>query len=344
MIPDFLTSNQKLSQTFADGLKEILEHEGLGVLVLVFANSVMKPGLYEALKQPLLERFNKSQETYRDLIMSGRKINDSDDDMLVFLKMLMVGYENIKLVEMKKQGVWELQFNHLRGFRPPRNSGSNTKGNHQPYNENGFHFNKPFLRKETIWHGQIAGKVVDLLYNKFPFLENHMLLVPEREHNASQYLTEDDHLFIWELCQQLADKINGWGIGYNSYGAYASVNHLHFQPFVRELPLPIEDPQWQHNGGDINYPVNVEVFTDLNESWKQLDKLNREGCSYNLLYRANKLYIINRRHQSEYKHSPWTAGFAWYEACGGTVTFNDEDYSSIDTKVFEEELKKLNSN
>ncbi len=319
----------------------MLQEEGLGVLILVYANAVMNHELYHQLEPALKQRFDHYQTLYHKLLSEGRRSIDPDDDLFVFLKMVITGRDRIKLVESRDEKGWELQFNHIRGFRPPRGADKGVNGNYAPFNENGFHFNKPFLRKETLWHGVLAGRQVDLLYNKFPFVENHLLLVPERERNAPQFLTKIDHNYIWNLSSELGEKIKGWGVGFNGYGAYSSINHLHFQAFAREKPLPIENPQWSHNGGEQPYPLAVLVYSDPVLAWEAIDSLHNDQQCYSLLYRKDRLYLIPRRCQSEYKHEQWTSGYAWYEVCGGVVTFNTNDYLELKSQDIQAEFQKL---
>ena len=107
------------------------------------------------------------------------------------------------------------------------------------------------MEKEIFWSGTLEGKRVDLYYNKYPFTQGHGLLVPEREQENPQLLTESYHHYLCQTASAMATTLPGSGFGYNSYGAYASVNHLHFQMFLREQPFPIEQPQWSHNGCSI---------------------------------------------------------------------------------------------
>jgi hypothetical protein len=143
------------------------------------------------------------------------------------------------------------------------------------------------------------------------------------------------------LTQAMAEHLSGVGFAYNSYGAYASVNHLHFQMFVRETPLPLSHAQWRHNGGAEDYPTDCEVYGTAAEAWERLEALHRDEISYNLIYLPGRLYCLPRKTQGSYAHSPWTSGFAWYEAAGGITTFNRTDYDSLDGSRIRQELRKL---
>lgn len=334
-------SPEHLHRAFASGLERMLQHEGLGVFILVCANAGFDPQLWLTLEEKLQQRFVRHAEEYRSALQEGYSLSDADDDVMVFLKMLAIGFESLQLTERRKAGVWELQFNQLRAFRPPRMAHKRVTSLHEPFDENGFHFNKPFLRKECFWQGELEGREVELLYNKFPFVDNHALLVPQREHNAPQYLTRDDHHYLWRVCKALGAGLPGVGFGYNAYGAFSSVNHLHFQMFLRNTPLPVQAPLWQHNGGERAYPASCERFTDVEQAWRRIDALHRANTPYNLLYEPGALYCLPRRMQGSYQHAEWTGGFAWYEMCGGAVCFNRRYFEELDECAIEAELSML---
>jgi ATP adenylyltransferase/5',5'''-P-1,P-4-tetraphosphate phosphorylase II len=317
------------------------QHQGLGVFILVCANAGFDPQLWLSLEEKLRTRFFHHAGEYREALQEGSDLPDADDDVMVFLKMLAIGFEALQLTERRKVGPWELQFNQLRSFRPPRMAHQKVDSLHSPFNENGFQFNKPFLRKECFWSGELAGREVELLYNKFPFVDNHGLLVPQREHNAPQFLTHDDHRYLWGVCEQLGETLPGVGFGYNAYGAYSSVNHLHFQMFLRQAALPVQDPKWQHNGGAVPYPSTCTRFSDVEQAWQYIESLHQDNTAYNLLYVPGEIYCMARRMQGSYMHSEWTGGFAWYEMCGGMICFNRQQYDSLDEETISGEFAKL---
>jgi hypothetical protein len=210
-----------------------------------------------------------------------------------------------------------------------------------PFDPNGFNFNKPYLRKEVFWSGELLGKEVELLYNKFPFVPLHGLLVPDRRARLPQLLSSSYHHYVWSLAETLGAGLPGLGIAYNSYGAYASVNHLHFQLYVRPTPLPIEQGCWRHNGGTLDYPLSCQVFSSPGAAWSHLEALHERNISYNLIYQPGRLYCLSRRRQGSYQHVPWTSGFAWYELTGCITTFSRSDFETLDGLAIEQEMRKL---
>ena len=342
MASDIFASEAEFRKAFVSGLEQMLsEHDGLGVFILVMANALIAPEIWNHLDPELHRQFDENAERFRSALTQGETVNASDDDTLVFLKMMVVGYKNLPPIEQHKLNNWEMQFNTLRAFRPPRNANLEISSNHAPFNDCGFHFNRKFLRKEAFWEGELEGRFVELLYNKFPFVENHILLVPEREHCAPQFLTNGDHNYIWRLTNKLGERLPDIGIAYNSYGAFASVNHLHFQLFIREEKFPVESANWSHNGGSEPYPVELLIVDNIEDAWEKISELHRQEKSYNLLYRPGHIYIIPRKRQGSEGHAAWNSGITWFELCGEFVCFNRDSFSSLTADEITTEIAKV---
>lgn len=338
------TSHEHLCETFEQGLRELLqEHGELGVFILVLANAVFDQGIFEHLGPMLEEKFDHLAQAINQCTASeeGCDPNIPDDDLEVFRSLIQLGFENIHPPEYRQVGPWEVQFNQMRSFRPARISKTEINGIGLPFDKNGFHFNKKFLRKEILWEGEVGGRTSSLFYNKYPFVPLHGLLVPERMLGWPQLLDRLWLEYLWKITENMGSTVPGIAFAYNSYGANASVNHLHFQMSVREKPLPVTADFWEHNGGDLFYPVDCYRFTSLNGAWRFIEELHGRETNYNLLARPGELYCIPRNRQGSYSHSSWTEGFAWYELCGGVTTFNREDFESLRAVEISEELALL---
>jgi hypothetical protein len=340
-VPPEFASPGAYRQAFADGFVRMLgQHESLGTYILAMANATQDPTLWQMLERRLEERHYHLAALITTALRQGRRLSEPDDDLLVFLKLVAIGFGAAGLAERREIGPWEAQFNPLRALRPPRASGARAEGSAPPaFARAGFQFNQPFLRDEILWEGALRGREARLLYNKFPFAELHGLLVPDPDRELPQLLTPALHGWAWEVTLPLGASLPGFGLAYNSYGAGASVNHLHFQSFLRGHPLPVEDLRWAHNGGGEAYPAACQVFDDLFAAWAALDELHARGVPYNLVYRPGRLYLLPRRPQGGCRHAPWAAGHAWYEMAGGAVCFNREDFRALDASAIAAELR-----
>ena len=316
-------------------------HEGLGTFILAQANGNFDPRVQERLAGSLKERFDRLSRRYVQALREGAPIADADDDWSVFSRLMTIGRDALQPTRFRRVGPWELQFNPLRFLRLGRIAATRVTGLSKPFDPDGFHFNKPFLRKEAFWSGEIDGTPVDLLYNKFPFAPLHCVWAPDREASMPQYLTEDRHHHVWAVTEAMGEGMPGVGFGYNAFGAFSSVNHLHFQLFVRERPLPVQEARWGHNGGDTAYPTTVLRHEDPHEAWDCIQDLHAESTTYNLLYFPGHLFICPRRYQGGYAHSNWTRGYSWYELGGGTTIFNRADFERLGAADMAAELARL---
>jgi hypothetical protein len=336
------TSLAALEHGFADGLAAMLEnHRGLGVYILALANAAYDETLWTQLSPALSARHAELAAAVTDTLRRGRKLTEPDDDVLVFLKLHAIGFDHLEKVQSRRAGPWDVMFNPIRALRPPRISGMTFEGLLRPFDPTGFHFNKPFLEKEVLWQGDLAGKPARVLYNKFPFARLHGLLVPEPLRETPQYLTPELHGWAWHLCAHAG--VPGLSLGYNSTGAGASVNHLHFQSFIQTRPLPVQDPHFVHNGGNVPYPLPSGRFTEPADAWFELDRLHQQNIPYNLIYGRNCMQLIARVPQDNAKLSAQSRGYGWSEMAGAVTLFSREGFEGLNAVEFEAELASFAS-
>ncbi|QFY89829.1 hypothetical protein D5125_10180 [Magnetovirga frankeli] len=339
--PHPFASQKDLRQAFSQGLLRLLdEDEGMGAFILALANAHAEPGRFDALEARLLPRYRQLSEDCRRSLAAGEPINAPVDDLLVLLKLMALGYDRLPAPEQRRAGPWQLQFNLLRSLRPERAGGEQINQLLRPFNPAGFHFNKPFLASETFWRGEFLARPIALLYNKFPFMPLHGLWVPEAEQCLPQYLTESLHYHAWACCLELSGRIPGLGLGYNSLGAGASINHLHFQLFL-EAGLPLEDPSWRHNGGPHAYPLPCRRFDRPESAWQAISRCHEHNIAYNMLYRGERLYLLPRRLQGCFERQPWLSALGWSELCGRFVLFNRSNYQGLRAQQIEQQLRAL---
>lgn len=342
-LPVIFRSEDALQRRFVLGLDSMLqEHAGLGVFILALANASYDERIQERLGPALQDRFQQESERLRNTLAAGRQPLDAADDLDVFLRLMALGMGDLPPTRFRQAGRFQVQFNLLRALRPPRMAGVRVERIGKPFDPEGFHFNRPFLRKEVLWEGDLLGQTCRLLYNKFPFAHLHALLVIEPRALAPQFVSREAHRLVWNLCENAGAALPGLGFGYNSYGAYASVNHQHFQMFLHPGEgYPVEEGGWQHNGGSEPYPVTCQKAFDREAAWDQIDALQRRNTAFNLLYRPGCLYVLPRRFQGDYEQAPWTSGFAWSELAGAVTTFNREDFLGLDEEDVRRELAAL---
>ncbi len=333
-------SEQALRSHFESGLERLLDRGGMNLFVLVAANASFDARLWSTLEPGLCAQYNTLMTNLQGALRRGQRIEEADDDLLVFLKIGSIGMKALKQTEQRNAGPWEVQFNQLRAFRPLRNSQRPMTAIHAPFDAAAFNFNRSFMQQETIASGNLLGHHVDLYYNKYPFVEMHSLLVPDRERCMPQFLFEDTHYYVWQLVEHLSETLPGVRVGYNALGAFASVNHLHLQMFVRQQQLPVEHSFWVHNGGVQSYPVECRVFEDPQTAWREIAELHEQNEAYNLLYAPGRLYCLPRRKQGGFDLPEWSSGFSWYELCGGMITFSHQDWLALDEAGIEADLAR----
>ena len=286
----------------------------LGAFILVLANSRQD----QFLRDELADALNTTFIALKDNFVAGR-LDATQDDVDVFEQLLELELAEIPVWQNRQVGDWEITYNSIRRLRPARASSQVLHSISQPYDASKFHFNKPFLKPEILWQGEFDGVNSRVLFNKFPFSEYHLLIVLSPQMNNPQLLTWRDHQYISSLAEVLAKVFPGFGIGFNSLAAGASVNHLHFQGFVRERCFAIESSHWSHNGGDTQYPLAVKRFVDAESSWEYLQQLIAKNEAFNCLYRDRYCYVVARRFQGTVSLPGWLEGAGWIDVAGAVT-------------------------
>ncbi len=313
---------------FSDGLSQMLSADGLGAFILVLANSLQG----DELRQPLLQAL----ETNFDAMKTAGQ--GSDDDESVFAILATEGVKDQQCWRHRQVGVWELVYNTMRRLRPERLSAQKFDAISQPFDDQLFNFNRTFLKPEIMWQGKWSGHDFTVLYNKFPFAPWHLLIVPDAQSQRPQYLDFEIHALIWELVSAQQHAMPGFGIGYNSLGAGASVNHLHFQGFQRSKPLPVELLHWMHRGGQADYPLKCQAMDSVQQAWEMIEQFQNQNQPFNLLYRPGICYLLPRRPQGLVAAEPWVQGIAWYESCGVFTLADQSLFSELSQQQITQQL------
>jgi hypothetical protein len=343
------TSEQSFWDAYQRKLAFLLREEenapdfGLGAFVLVCANAYFNSEVLSALKPDLEHSYARLHAACADFLSQGRLFNDHyAEDLLVFLKMALVGLEKLQVTEHRQVGPWNVQFNHLRSFRPQRSAAQPVSSIDILFNERMFYYDTRILERESFWCGALNGKNACLLYNKYPFARLHSLLLPEPERKRRQFLEAEMLAWAWDAVGVLSEALPGFGMGYNSLGTFASVNHLHFQSFIEPRGMPVTWDNWQHNGGADAYPLACRVFENWQSAWGWMDDIHRcDKTSYNLLITPGRIYGFERRRQGTYRHASWTSGFAWFELTGNMLTFSKDDFLNFSAEQVTAEFEKI---
>lgn len=326
----------QFKKLFVDRLKDMLSDDELGAFILVLANSHQDEFLKSELDADLKDTFAALKRKY-----SAGELRAAPDDIDVFKRLLEVELDDIPVWQYNAIAHWDIAYNPIRHLRPARASSQILSSIKQPYDENRFHFNKPFLKPEILWEGKFKGVNARVLYNKFPFSEYHLLIVLSPENNRSQLLERDAHEFVFSLVEEMGGIFPGFGIGYNSLAAGASVNHFHFQGFVREQPFSIEKGHWSHNGGMSEYPLTVNCFSDVESSWRCLGQLTEQDQAFNCLYRNGCCYVVPRRFQGTVELPDWLKGAGWIDVAGAITVSDEVTFNALDEQSVVETLALL---
>jgi len=77
-----------------------------------------------------------------------------------------------------------------------------------------------------------------VIINVSPIEYGHILLVPRVKDNLPQQVSPSTMHFALQMAAESNNPF--FRIGFNSLGAYGSVNHLHFQGYYLDAPFPVE--------------------------------------------------------------------------------------------------------
>ncbi|CAH1451006.1 unnamed protein product [Lactuca virosa] len=156
----------------------------------------------------------------------------------------------------------------------------------QPFDENKFNFTKVgqeevLFQFEASEDGEVQfhpnapinvdGSPSVVAINVSPIEYGHVLLIPRILERLPQRIDHESLLLALYMAREAGSQY--FRLGYNSLGAFATINHLHFQAYYLGVPFPIEkaptrkitDFNGNDNGGVViseifNYPVRGLVY------------------------------------------------------------------------------------
>ncbi len=317
-LPDLLSNQKNFITAFEKRLISLLNKDELGAFILVLANSLQDEQLNKLLAKKIAVTFKQLKENAN--LVAG------PDDISVFETLKKTGVTQYKTWQYKQVESWLCTLNSFRSLRPERSSKQDFTSLYQDFNKEAFHFSKPFLRPEVISIEKFEQLDLQIMFQKFPFIPYHLLIVINASQYLPQYLDQKTHQTLWHFINTVSQKIKGFRLAYNSLGAGASVNHLHFHGCIINT-LSIEETQWLHNGGNQHYPLAVRCCHSIKESWGIIEQQHQNNQPYNLLYSKDCCYIIPRSPQS--KKSNDLKMISWYEASGGFIFDQEETFENI---------------
>lgn len=135
--------------------------------------------------------------------------------------------------------------------------------------ENGGGDDSFFVESSPISVADRAPNVVAI--NVSPIEYGHVLLIPRVLDRLPQRIDQESFLLALHMAAEAASPY--FRLGYNSLGAFATINHLHFQAYYLTVPFPVEKAATKRiflaegtmNSGVkvsklMNYPVRGLVF------------------------------------------------------------------------------------
>eukprot|EP00756_Hemistasia_phaeocysticola_P038151 Hpha_TRINITY_DN16740_c1_g4::TRINITY_DN16740_c1_g4_i1::g.79887::m.79887 len=185
----------------------------------------------------------------------------------------------------------------------------------KPFSDEGFHFNKIGDEREVLMCCAHTGKAGDtfewgegehmLAINVSPMFRAHSLLVPQPLQRHPQQITRCGAAIALAAASAVRKGDDSFRVGYNSLGAFASVNHLHFHliatsPTTGQSGFPLESAALESVGGGgggfevmrtASWPVRTAVIRGEEAGVAEglfaiCDMLQEEGVPFNAILRG----------------------------------------------------------
>lgn len=240
----------------------------------------------------------------------------------------------------------------------------------QPFDSNKFNFTK-VAKEEVLFRFEESETGVSeywenapldsssspsvVVINVSPIEYGHVLLVPRVMDQIPQRIDPDTLLLALHMIAEVRNPY--FRVGYNSLGAFATINQLHFQAYYLNVPFPLEraatrivvGPRFE---GDVkvsevvNYPVRCLVF-EIGSSFEELAdevakvcmRLQDANQPYNVLITDGgaRVFVIpqcfsERQAKGEVEQAilDIRVNPAVWEISGHMILFRREDYEQAD--------------
>ncbi|MCD6094035.1 MAG: UTP--glucose-1-phosphate uridylyltransferase, partial [Candidatus Omnitrophica bacterium] len=254
-----------------------------------------------------------------------------------------------KDIERKRVGKFWAQFNPGRAEKEKEINwpGENTN----PVWEK-FGWTDDYNKISTKYPGQrlfnlkIEEKNVAVNINYAPILPYHFLLIPLPEQERPQFITPESLEIALKTLEM--SKEPNLRFGFNSRGAWASINHLHFQGFYYpEQNLPLEEAKRVQIervndvevSNIISYPIRGLVFKGedrdnlVKAAFNYIQILQNKNIPHTLLIKRDSIYVLPRsRKRSEF----FVGGIGFFEVSGEVYLGEKDRFDSVEEKdIFE---------
>jgi hypothetical protein len=346
---------------------ELKEKHYNGLQCLMQEDSI-PPGIAVALMSNLnMVRESMPANVFRHLDYSAG-FDDLGDIPVLSEAFSRIENRHVKIDNPKKWGLGEFQMIHspIRVFRPKRNAKKLDIKLNEPCK--GFNYSSRECDFEVFETKKFGDMKIDLMYNKYPFAPYHFLLIPNRKgpekgeekgkiHN--QFLdSQKDSKILEYLVSTIKSSDKEVRLCYNSLGAHASVNHLHFQGFLATRKMPIDKYFENENLRDDFYFKGTRwipkdrLLEGLKENISEINQRDKNGekIAYCFYLTPNGGAFFPRKHQSSSDYfnqisqssiSRLTGGFAFYEMLGNIVCPDPNASSLADKEILENWMKRL---
>lgn len=180
-----------------------------------------------------------------------------------------------------------------------------------------------------LFSKELASGTAAFCVNKFPSHPYHFLLVPEPEKKYPQYLTEQAVSMALETMDLSNERLY---FGFNSRGAWASINNLHLHGIYHPEALPIEDaemiPYGDIDGCEVSllrdYPAGTAVFSSddrkalTRATMRFVKTLQDKNIPHNILMAKGKIYVFPKSEAGRYARNE---RYGYMELAGEIIGF-----------------------
>jgi len=347
-------------EQFKGRLNELLKTEGLppGVAITLIANLNFHG---QDIPADIFEGIDYS---------NGYGSPDNEAVLKTVQRMIQDGQPLRQPVREKIDEEFSLQYNFIRGFRPLRGARRLDIALNEPIQfdnkgkPKGFNYTSEECTLEKFTTLPYDRMPVDILFNRYPFAPYHFLWVPNRipddlKDIHNQFLDPEKDKAIIQAAWDTVTK-QGFGQGirlcYNSNGAHASANHLHFQGFfiTQGWEPPFEkfirfcdDPSRKLKDcyfKGVRWLSKSDGAPGLEDFISEMNR--RDGAAYNLCLTPSGIACFPRKHQADEEYSTmleqskWTTGYAFLEMLGEIIS-PTQDVLDMDKIVLKGEIRRI---